>query len=295
MPFEAILDSDMLADWVESTDDSQGSDLGLLLNGPPPNVSTWPWSEVTRGIGREAPTGLAREEYTRANGKHGTRFMPTPCPHAQIDNSSIPPTSVHCEAALLAHLYNNHVPAHPYISVSRAHNPPSPGSSSGARSDTPGCYGCLALARTLDIVRGEGFVLRGSPDPHARARVILPWTCPPLAPSDPFPSSPLPSDLPYLDDSDAPGMMRRLSESADTFALAVERLMEDVLLRDLQRVLVQEAEGAIVREEVAMICQVEWAAAVDGGGGRIGVSRERGTHGLSPPPRESWSPVVVTS
>ena len=90
-------------------------------------------------------------------------------------------------------------------------------------------------------------------------------------------------------------MMRRLSASADTFALAVERLMEDVLLRDLQRVLVQEAEGAIVREEVAMICQVEWAAAVDSGGGRIGVSRERGTHGLSPPPRESWSPVVVTS
>ena len=71
--------------------------------------------------------------------------------------------------------------------------------------------------------------------------------------------------------------------------------MEDVLLRDLQRVLVQEAEGAIVREEVAMICQVEWAAAVDGSGGRIGVSRERSAPGLSESGRESLQPVVVTS
>ena len=41
-----------------------------------------------------------------------------------------------------------------------------------------------------------------------------------------------------------------------------------------------------------MICQVEWAAGVDGGGGRIGVSQERG---LSPRARESWPPVAVTS
>ncbi|KAH9925879.1 uncharacterized protein BXZ73DRAFT_78861 [Epithele typhae] len=304
--FQATLDSGMLADWVAGIDGWKGSDLGVLPSCPP-DVTRWPWSEIVRPLGKVAVAGLVREEGRSGNGVRFSRYVMEPCPKAQDFTSTHGHThgsvALHCETLLLAHLHNSHAVSHAYISVAGIHPaPPLTCTTPSVLEDveleeddddwTPACYACTALARTLGDVGGSGFILRGRPDAdfRARTRVVLPWTCPTFVdPAAPVPTpkfgalngvqalSSSSSSLPISASGLVSPQPMALDSTATNTSLALEGLMEDLLLRDLQSVLVREAEGAVVRQEITALCQLPLDVALDVGTAR---ARTRDGEGL---------------
>ena len=290
--FEALLDERTIAHWIASIDDWDASDYGFMLD-QPPDSAQWPWSVLSDTVAHAEPPGLVRESCEYREPEHGADFAQAVRFVSALEGGRVEPHCeaallAHLYAARVpAHAYVAVAGAHVSTPTPPEQEPSadtekwnkSKSQSQSRRESKTACYACLTFARTLGEVcgDGEGFTLRN--DGVGVARVVLPWVCPrvvapaPTPLSDPSPHAPASGRNPTtraLGSPPSPSSRSSSSSStstsssdtitppspcaANTFALALERLMADALLRALQRALVRAAEQALVREELAMLC-----------------------------------------
>ncbi|KAM5545255.1 hypothetical protein V8D89_001366 [Ganoderma adspersum] len=149
--FEATIDLPLLKEWLGGIAWEQSPFLDR-----PPDIATWPYSQIVGEILRDAPCGLVRRTSICLGGDDEDNIGRHHYTLARTKNRLLM-TASHCEIALLQHLVNpaNAVHAYPYVATSHV-----------------SCYACTMLARAVGVVRGceAEFMLRG-----CEARVDLPW------------------------------------------------------------------------------------------------------------------------
>ncbi|KAI0737214.1 hypothetical protein C8Q80DRAFT_1064552, partial [Daedaleopsis nitida] len=115
--FEAVLDPALIQSWLDDLTRWQSP----VLAGPP-DLNTFPWSDVVAPLLHGSPPGLVRD---------GTRLS-SDCAHGLPPSSSS--ARVHCAglSTLLRHLVEHPTAAYPYVATSAAP-----------------CYACTMLARAV--------------------------------------------------------------------------------------------------------------------------------------------------
>ena len=151
--FEASIDAALLQEWFSGI---AWEDSPFLDH--PPDIATWPYSQLAGEILRDAPCGLVRRTSICLDGDDDLKDN-IGLHHYTLarTRSRLPMEGSHCEIALLRYLVDpaNAVLAFPYIATSHV-----------------SCYACAMLARTVGVARGceAEFMLRACEE-----RVDLPW------------------------------------------------------------------------------------------------------------------------